>query len=281
MQREAADHSDLEDGHLEPIISNVCADQHGMQLEEKKADHFLGELDQLQTDINLATPVEGFNILSDSNLRQMAEKIMDKAVHNQLENIFDQVMNEDDDVVQKKSSVTPSKRVLPQTPVRWSKKREATADEDSLERAERLVAIKNLETTTKSGKNFNNSILSVPDSVFASNIQNVGISMGKVENDVFNSISDIKCGEVDRMHANQQSKEQHTETLDESDGEENNEIEYITLGHLCSGILEENVGKDDDHIGGDWQKVSKKKSSSSRKKLNIPAIAQIKKQVCK
>ncbi|CAO2150266.1 unnamed protein product [Urochloa humidicola] len=194
MQREAADHSDLGDGHLEPIISNVCADQHGMQLEEKKADHFLGELDQLQTDINLATPVEGFNILSDSNLQQMAEKIMDKTVHNQLENIFDQVMNEDDDVVQKKSSVTPSKRVLPQTSVRWSKRREATADEDSLERAERLVAIKNLETTTKSGKNFNNSILTVPDSVFASNIQNVGISMGKVENDVFNSISDIKCG---------------------------------------------------------------------------------------
>ncbi|CAN6300610.1 unnamed protein product [Urochloa humidicola] len=113
MQREDAVHSDLGDGHLEPIISNMCADQHGMQLEEKKADHFLGELDQLQTNINLDTPVEGFNILSDSNLRQMAKKIMDKAVHNQLENILDQVMNEDDDVVQKKSSVTPSKRVLP------------------------------------------------------------------------------------------------------------------------------------------------------------------------
>jgi hypothetical protein len=197
-----------------------------------------------------------------------------------LEKILDKVLIEDDDVVQKnKSSVTPSKRVLPQAPVRWSKRREATADEDSLERAARLVAIKNLETTSKSRNNSQNSILSVPDSVFALNIKSVGISMGSNEQEVFNSISDIKSGEVDRLLSVELGKATKVNCLDESDGEENNEIEYITLGHLCSGLLEENLGEDADHIGGDWQTMSKKKSSSSRKKLNIPSVTHIKKRV--
>ncbi|WVZ91345.1 hypothetical protein U9M48_037533 [Paspalum notatum var. saurae] len=46
--------------------------------------------------------------------------------------------------------LTPSKRGTSLTPVRRSKRREATVDEDSLERAERLVAIKNLESPPKS-----------------------------------------------------------------------------------------------------------------------------------
>ncbi|XP_062193487.1 uncharacterized protein LOC133896859 [Phragmites australis] len=40
---------------------------------------------------------------------------------------------------------TPSKRVSSNTPVRWSKRRASTVDEDSVERAARLVAIRNLE----------------------------------------------------------------------------------------------------------------------------------------
>ena len=29
--------------------------------------------------------------------------------------------------------------------------------------------------------------------------------------------------------------------FEESDEDEDNEIEYLTLGHLCSGIIEENI----------------------------------------
>jgi hypothetical protein len=51
------------------------------------------------------------------------------------------------------------------------------------------------------------------------------------------------------------------EALEISDEEENNEVEYITLGHLSSGIIEEHMDKDADHIGSDWHTKSKKKCS--------------------
>jgi hypothetical protein len=81
----------------------------------KETNQFVGEFGQLQTNINSATQEESFNSFSDHNLRQMAEEIVDKAVDIQLEKILDKVLIEDDDVVQKnKSSVNPSKQVLPQ-----------------------------------------------------------------------------------------------------------------------------------------------------------------------
>jgi hypothetical protein len=86
-------------------------------------------------------------------------------------------------------------------------------------------------------------------------------------------------GEVDRLLTIELGKASEANCLDDSYGEENNEIEYITLGHLCSGLLEENMGEDADHICDDWQTMSKKKSSSSKKKLNIPSNAHIKKRV--
>ena len=65
---------------------------------------------------------------------------------------------------------------LPQTNVRWSKCWEDTEDEDFLERAERLVAIRNLEEPPAANDgmcmSFDNSILSVSDFCITSNIQN-------------------------------------------------------------------------------------------------------------
>jgi hypothetical protein len=65
---------------------------------------------------------------------------------------------------------------------------------------------------------------------------------------------------------------------DFSDEEENNEIEYITLGHLCSGIIEEQVDEDADHIRGDWHTVSKRKGSSRKKKTNFRSSVKSNKQ---
>jgi hypothetical protein len=169
-----------EHGNFHPRYGGGTHDRR--HLEVKETNQFVGEFGQLQTNINSATQEESFNSFSDHNLRQMAEEIVDKEVDIQLEKILDKVLIEDDDVVQKnKSSVNPSKQVLPQALVQWSKRREATADEDSLERVARLVVIKNLETTSKSGNNSQNSILSIPDSVFSLNIKSVGISMGSNE----------------------------------------------------------------------------------------------------
>ena len=52
----------------------------------------------------------------------------------------------------------------------------------------------------------------------------------------------------------------------------------ITLGHLWSGIIEEQVDEDVDHIGGDWHTVSKRKGSLRKKKTNFPSSVKSNKQ---
>ncbi|WVZ90621.1 LOW QUALITY PROTEIN: hypothetical protein U9M48_036906 [Paspalum notatum var. saurae] len=79
---------------------------------------------------------------SEQMLGVMADKILDTVVERQIDEIADRVFSEDS---------TQGKNPSPCPPIRRSKRREATADEDSLERAERLVALKNLEDSTKSG----------------------------------------------------------------------------------------------------------------------------------
>lgn len=62
------------------------------------------------------------------------------------------------------------------TPLRRSLRRAGSVDEDSLDRASRLVAKRNLEDVE--GKSYNSSILNFPSKLLADNIKNVGISMG-------------------------------------------------------------------------------------------------------
>ncbi|CAD6260963.1 unnamed protein product [Miscanthus lutarioriparius] len=139
---------------------------------------------------------------SEAWYRKQAECILGNVVDVVLDEIASHVMQEDDAEVNTRLPTTPCKRVWPQTPIRGSKRREATADEDSLDRAERLVAMKNLEIPAKNGKNFNNSVLSISDNAISSNLNNVGISLGSNENDIFRSISEIKSSELDKIHAN-------------------------------------------------------------------------------
>ena len=70
--------------------------------------------------------------------------------------------------------------------------------------------------------------------------------------------------ELDKIHANQIDRNAQDNCLDSSDEVEDNEIEYITLGHLCSGIIDELADEDANHIGGEWHTVSKKKNSSRK-----------------
>jgi hypothetical protein len=111
--------------------------------------------------------------------------------------------------------------------------------------------MKNLEIPANNGKNFNNSILSISDNAISSNLNNVGISLGSNENDIFRSISEIKSGEFDKIHANQIDRNAQDNCLDSSDEVEDSEIEYITLGHLYSGIIDELADEGANHIGGE------------------------------
>jgi hypothetical protein len=133
---------------------------------------------------------------TDATLRQIAESIVDGVVDRQLDEIALKVALEDVEEPKTQPPATPSKRISTESPVRRSKRREATADEDSLVTADRLVAIKNLEVPANNGNNLSNSILSVPDSIFASNINSIGISMGKNDNETFSSITKKNMGSL-------------------------------------------------------------------------------------
>jgi len=191
------------DRHLEPTVgldtedlaSSPCIFLNGLNVEvPQKSKHMDNQVNVIAT--------QCADLPSEAWYRKQAECILDNVVDVVLDEIASQVLQEDDAEVNTRLPTTPSKRVSPQTLIRRSKRREATADEDSLDKAERLAAMKNLEIPAKNGKNFNNSVLSISDNAISSNLNNVGISLGSNENDIFRSISEIKSGELDKIHAN-------------------------------------------------------------------------------
>lgn len=121
-------------------------------------------------------------------------------------------------------------------PLRRARRRASTADEDSIERASRMVAIKNLEMDK--GKNFDNSILSFSNEHIIDNLSNVGISMGREVRTVQSSMSLIKEVEKDRfiLPSVKTIEDSHLDT-DIEDSE--SEIDHLALGHLCGDLTEE------------------------------------------
>jgi len=83
------------------------------------------------------------------------------------------------------------------TLVRRSKRNAVVADVDSLEKAEKRVAIKNLEETQ--GKANVNSVCSFSNVRFEQNLGEVGISLGDKENIILGSVALIKDVERDRL----------------------------------------------------------------------------------
>jgi hypothetical protein len=82
-------------------------------------------------------------------------------------------------------------------PLRRSKRREASMDEDSTTRASKLVAKRNLEEND--GKIYSNSILSFSDKHITYQVKNIGISICKDASIVQTSIMLMKKVEKDRF----------------------------------------------------------------------------------
>jgi hypothetical protein len=82
------------------------------------------------------------------------------------------------------------------TPVQRSKRNVDVSDVDSLEKAEKRVAIKNLEETQ--GKTFVNSVCSFSNVQIEKNLEGVGISLGDKDNLILESVTLIKDVEKDR-----------------------------------------------------------------------------------
>lgn len=131
------------------------------------------------------------------------------------------------------------------TPLRRSLRRQGSIDEDSTERAAKLVAKKNLEKPA--GNDFDNSILTFSDKHVADNIKNIGISMGIEVDSVQSSVALIKKVEKDifKIPVIKTGEDSHEDIdLVHSDCD----IDHATLGHLCGDLREEVMDKDNEDV---------------------------------
>jgi hypothetical protein len=138
-----------------------------------------------------------------------------------------------------------------------------------MDKVKKRAALKNLEPVE--GKTSNSSFLSFSDVVVHSNLSNIGVTLGKNDSEVSDSIMCLKTLEAKRLPPKPSSKEmeeQHNIAL--LDNEEDDDLDNITLGHLCGDLMEEVMDEDSDHLSCDFQAVFKKnksKSSSRNKKI--------------
>lgn len=129
------------------------------------------------------------------------------------------------------------------TPKRRSSRRASTTDEDSTERAARLVAKRNLEE--QDGMSFKNSFLSFNDKHLADNVKNVGISMGAEPSVINSSVQLIKDVEKNRFKypTVQTCQDSHPDVDLEN---EETEVDLAALTNICGEFVDEVVHDDND-----------------------------------
>lgn len=157
---------------------------------------------------------------------------------------------------------------------RSSKRRASTADDDSVHRAARLKAGRNLQDEFK-GTTVN-SFLHVPNESIASSLNNIGVSIGSDFMAVTDSITHIKQIERDRLLTDN-TTDLKTSVFDKEEKEmaEEDEVDRFILNNLCSEIMDEVMDQDSEHIvqahtdprkgttSKNKRKASKKKHSSA------------------
>jgi hypothetical protein len=155
------------------------------------------------------------------------------------------------------------------TPTRSSPRLAGAFEEHVLDKARKRAALKNLEPMK--GKNPSSSFLSFSDAVVQSSLNSIGVALGNRDSEVLDSIRCLKSIEAKRLPPTLSSKEMGDHrSIAVLDNEEDDDLDNITLGHLCGDLMEEVMDEDSDHLSCDFQAVFKKnksKSSSRKKKL--------------
>ena len=142
------------------------------------------------------------------------------------------------------------------TPVRHSKRNADVADVDSLEKAEKRVAIKNLEENEGNAKI--NSFCSFSNIRIEQNLKGVGISLGDNENLTLGSVTLIKEVEKERMKP--------SNLLITHDNETDSEEDVIDLSRLCGDLTEEVMDDNSAGLDGVLVDVPIKVAKSKKKK---------------
>jgi hypothetical protein len=145
------------------------------------------------------------------------------------------------------------------TPVRRSKRNADVADAGSLEKAEKRIAVKNLEEPQ--GNLNDKSFCSFSKSRIVENLGGVGISLGDKDGLIIGSIDLLKNVENDRLESSFCSSENEIEIESEED-----EIDpdTFTISRLCDDLTEEVM--DDNSAGLDGVLVDVPIKVAKRKK---------------
>ena len=127
------------------------------------------------------------------------------------------------------------------SPMRSSKRNATTADQDSLEKATKLKARKNLDSSPGKGKGTQpNSFHTLDDSILLATTNSLGVVLGDNEQAVSHSLKSLRDLEFHRMNENDMLVEGNKILLDDvstvCSTEDNIDLEALNL--ICSEISE-------------------------------------------
>jgi hypothetical protein len=156
------------------------------------------------------------------------------------------------------------------TPIRRSKRNAVAADVGSLEKAEKRVAVKNLEEPQ--GNLCNNSFCSLSNFRIKENLEGLGIIMGANENMSASSIGLLRNVEKDRLKPSYCPSKNENEIESEED-----EIDpdTFTISRLCGDLTEEVMDDNNADLDGVLVDVPIKVAKTKKKKklLNKNSVA--------
>jgi len=144
--------------------------------------------------------------------------------------------------VMSEHTVSPPKVIEHLTATRKSKRNAMLADQDSVEKASKLKAKKNLDDTSKG--NIDQSFLSFPNDSVISCSRNLGICLGSSLPHSITVIEDLKSLERARLKMDFNTAAECSDPLVSEEEEE--EVDLTNLNHLCSDLVE---GTTDDEEG--------------------------------
>ena len=123
----------------------------------------------------------------------------------------------------------------------------------------------------------NQSFASFSDSHFSSNLDNIGISLGRDDNVIRSSTIVIKNIEIDRLVVTAKKKVENkyksnvknksTSNIRDFSDEKGEERREAVLNHVCGDINEDSLEQEYDHVFSDLNPIPRKKKSTSATKI--------------
>uniref|UniRef100_A0A0E0QP49 Uncharacterized protein n=1 Tax=Oryza rufipogon TaxID=4529 RepID=A0A0E0QP49_ORYRU len=124
-----------------------------------------------------------------------------------------------------------------------------------------------------------NSFLSFSNSSITSSLQNLGVLLGASSDEITDSVCSLKKTEVERINSSLSLVRDNLDKLDDGDSsEEEDDLNYLVLGHLCGDLMDEVMDEETSHLSCDSKTVLKAYKSKSRSKKRRIRIAGLNKK---